>query len=366
MPSITNPGNSNLTPHLFIPRRTTEMTTEDIKTNFLAIQQWADIVNGGAGHRYATVVVAQSGGSQPSLHSSQADADYICTGSNDDVTIQNAINSMTSGSGGAPCGLLLLMEGDYNFGTGTTGLNGKFIDIMGLSNSLTNFGTTLTVPTGCTNSFSVLKGFNRVSNLEVQVGDNATRVIKVVDDNGNTQNTSEVFIQGSLTLAAGSYGISVNTTANVRNCFVIDMAVGYIFQSGVSYGTVHDNYSQGCTVGVQVDNHNNIVHGHHSHGDAKGIVLVSTAQDNTIQSNDINNHTSAALVVDGTNNNVQGNTLRKGGTTPANGLFINATANTCIVINNDCHASGTANFTDNGAGTIKNLDGSANNWNRTT
>ncbi len=55
------------------------------------------------------------------------------------------------------------------------------------------------------------------------------------------------------------------------------------------------------------------------------------------------------------------------GTSHRYGCNITAKANTWVVVNNDFHASGTtANFIDNGVGTILNLDGSANNWNRRT
>src|SRR5205807_4294301 len=60
--------------------------------------------------RYATVVVA----AHDSLHS--ADADFVCTGTNDEATINAAIAGLpfdqsTAGAGG---GRVLLMEGSYN------------------------------------------------------------------------------------------------------------------------------------------------------------------------------------------------------------------------------------------------------------
>lgn len=73
-----------------------------------------EAISQGAGFRYATVVVAASN----SLH--PGNADFVCTGTNDHLTIIAALDSLPEGTGsgvdGKKGGRVLLMEGTYNIG----------------------------------------------------------------------------------------------------------------------------------------------------------------------------------------------------------------------------------------------------------
>lgn len=63
---------------------------------------------GGGGRRFATAVV----GAHDRLDTSAADFDYVCTGSADDVVINQALHDVAFGA--PPGGLVLLSEGSFN------------------------------------------------------------------------------------------------------------------------------------------------------------------------------------------------------------------------------------------------------------
>lgn len=88
----------------------TQRAYQDELANYLAIERYVNSLSGGASLRYATVVVAAS----DSLNSSKLVADFVCTGTHDENTINSAIAALPSVGG-----RILFMEGTYNC-AGTT------------------------------------------------------------------------------------------------------------------------------------------------------------------------------------------------------------------------------------------------------
>lgn len=81
---------------------------------------------GGANKPYSTVVVAASDSESPDA----ANADFVCTGTGDEVTIQSAIDSITAGE-------VLLLDGTYYWGV-TSVTPKSNISIKGIGKGVTN------------------------------------------------------------------------------------------------------------------------------------------------------------------------------------------------------------------------------------
>ncbi|HXA31484.1 MAG TPA: hypothetical protein VNV87_04425, partial [Acidimicrobiales bacterium] len=281
-------------PQLFIPRkddaRRLQMDAkfaDDEKANWLAVEDWANnFPCGGTGHRYATVVVATSNPSYGSLHSSAVDADFICTGTNDDVVIQAAVDTATAiGRGfGSPGGSILLMEGQYNLSKGVVGSD---CDLLGVSNGLDGFGTFISFPAAITNGYG-LKDFNKVSNLSITVGvGTGVEVCNAISADGVTQWIEDCVINSAGSLASGSWAFDATSTGIYTQNWIENFPVGINVGPDTLQALIAHNYVNICGVGINVDggSAHNIVESNVTQDCPKGVSMSSTCHDNAVTSN---------------------------------------------------------------------------------
>ncbi len=452
MPVITNPGQTNLTPHLFIPRNgpllgSSDETIRNIATNFLAIQNWADMVlagaAGGVGLRFATKVVAAS----DSLDTNPAHYDYLCTGVNDTLTIQAAINALPAFGG-----KVLLMEGHYYLATNAVGANdtaqivlrsGVTLEGMGPSTVLLkkpgiSAGSTwligqFDVSTGisiqnCVVCNLTLDGnmrgdgsvigdgahfgngnFDRILFSQVRFVDMYHGGVQLVNAQTGTRftmescwagqgannpnlfkcsnaNIDQIALRNNVCQASSGIVLDNGTTIEVTdNILISPDGLNYgIYLNSIAEATIAGNSIVGFLRGIFLDGPNcvrNRIDGNRISQSQREGIDVQGANDNQIVNNYVNSSSQATnntydditLERDGTpvganNNYVADNVCRFGGfgTQARYGLnIINAACNTNTTVNNDLHGSGaTGAYNDTGTGTLKNLDGSANNWNR--
>ena len=319
--------------------------------------------------RYATQVVAASN----SLN--KAAADFVCTGANDQTTIQAAISAIVAGP--FTHGKVLLMEGTYTFG-GTGGITngGKFIGIEGMGGS--DFGAISVINVPSTNTGPTIQGFQYVRNIGFTGG------------------------------GAGLTSAVLYNNAEVSHCFLnISVAnttggnVAMIWATSNNYALVRDNYVRvpNAYIGIRLSGLNERAYGNQINlltssvsgididGDSNAEVfsnfLTGSCTSGGIRVGGISG-TSDAKVYDnnlGGVNTGTGDGIRVGavatsfkpyvsrnivraGAAMANGINILGNASGALVVHNDCRGSGTVNSVlDAGVGSFLNMDGSANNWN---
>jgi hypothetical protein len=118
---------------LFTPRKgwarlVADSSYRDELANYLAIERWANSLKisgggGGGGKEYATVVVAAS-----DTHASgKTFADFVCTGTDDHLVIQQAVDTVSLLGGGN----VLLLEGQYHLGNGAIDAGGGPVWLCG-------------------------------------------------------------------------------------------------------------------------------------------------------------------------------------------------------------------------------------------
>jgi hypothetical protein len=195
--------------------------------------------------------------------------------------------------------------------------------------------------------------------------------VGIVTSNHITGNTASA-THGIETDGANGLFISNNRIINCSN----GIHLGATNNEG-DFILVGGNFIQGCTGwGILIETGggqlgtDDAIKDNYIRSCAGGILIQFDAGDSiSITNNTIVGHTNKGIHLLGgnpggiTNAYVTDNLIRGAGA-GTTGLLISANCSTCTVINNDCHAGGAATFTDAGVGTIKNLDGSANNWNR--
>lgn len=174
------------------------------------VGEWAKL-----GVRGATVVVGTS------ANNNEAEVDYLCSGSNDHITIKNAIDSLPTEGG-----MVLLLEGTYNFGG----------DLLCSKNNVTirgcGTGTVLKLNT----SIPLDTAMVRIT------GQNCTLCDVKIQGNGMKNDGYTAAVD-----ASGSYNRILNVEATA--CSGVSGTTLRVIQTG-NYGTIsgcyiHDCYSNG-------------------------------------------------------------------------------------------------------------------------
>jgi len=190
-------------------------------------------------------------------------ADFVCTGSNDDVTIEQAINSLPAAGG-----RVVLSEGNF--------ILGSSIDI--LKNNVTLEGQ---------GAGTVIKGAIGTSYIIVGNGSTALSNIKIanlaIDGTGQTSGNGIYFYGGSGYLITNSI---------IKNCWI---------KKCYNYG-IYLYYSN-----------NNTVTGNNVQSNYYGIYIVSSSS-NTVTGNNVQSNTYYGIYLDHSNNNtVTGNNVQSNG-----------------------------------------------------
>jgi len=200
----------------------------------------------------ATVVVAASNSKDTS------NADYVCDGTDDDVEIQAAIDSLPA-SGGR----VLLLEGTYVLGSSLNILKSN-VSLEGQGNG------------------TVIKG--AISNSYIIVGDGSTTLYNIKISNLRIDGTDQTSGHG-IYFRGGSANKITNSV--VYNC-LIENCVSYgIYLYYSDNNIVTNNYCYSQNTGIRLDySTNNIINGNNfKNNSVDGIGIYNNSNNNTIIGN---------------------------------------------------------------------------------
>lgn len=195
----------------------------------------------GLAKPYATVLVAAS----DSIAAGAADADFVCTGSADDVTIQAAIDSISGVAGGR----VLLLEGDYSVGISGIVVN----DAIWLQGQ----GPGTRIVLAATASSGWLVQINNSSqNIKISdmtfVATAATAGAQIgIDANGTASESRVEDCLFFMDTRAGCYGIELDDERQlVTGCTFNGGAAGINVTAGSFGGLIFGNVFASLTAGV--------------------------------------------------------------------------------------------------------------------
>lgn len=319
------------------------------------------VATAAGGKRYATVVVAASN----SLHHAAADADFVCTGTNDHTTINNAINTLPSAGG-----VVLLMEGTYNIAGQVNG-NGV-TDLRGMGEN--NFETFLNVKYALATNGVALTGFMTVENLAIQ--NTVAQANSGISLLNGAFVVREVLFNSTMSAASLNAGIFCVSGAGspspgwIINCQATGGAnwLGFDAAGGAILGGL---YATSIGTGVRVNGADQIVRGSILASCLQGLTCANSSSDTLVTGcllHDNGDATHDQITVDGTRNDFTNNVVRKGSASPRNAIRVLAGSTAALLNGNDLRLGYvTAAINDAGAGTIFGMTGAPANpgWNLT-
>lgn len=253
---------------------------------------------GQAGSTATTIVVAASN----SLHTV---ADYICTGTNDQTTINTAIGALPAGGG-----RILLLEGTYNLG-GAVVINKSNVSLEGQGMA------------------TILKLANSTNTDCVQIGDGTNTYTNIYIKN--------LLVDGNMAnQTTGANGINLRSTTNycaIRECTIQNTIFNNINFEGTSYYTIiennyllntkagqgYANISSNSTEGFGIFKNN-----YCSGADGNGIFMNGGGgEGDTIEGNVILNLTGGYAITTSIRSRTEGNLIKLSGVSTANGIYDN-------------------------------------------
>ena len=311
--------------------------------------------------RNSTITISASN----SRESSTKNADYVCTGTNDDIIIQKALSDLnTLGIGGK----IIFLEGTYVVNNTIYVYPNMIIEGQG-SNTIfkvaNSVGTAINVFTNSTTSDNniTIKNILIDGNSSNNSGGNITGIY--------LKQGLDFTIENVIVKNAIINGIhSTNSTKNIINkCKVYGTSGGSgIYCWGLTQSMLISNTTYLCSdSGISINNAstNNIIKDNISYSNGtRGLYVADTSSQNNINSNMCYNNsqttdnTYANINISGSAsyNSIQNNMCRMGNLTnkPKYGIaIVNTTCIGNLVTNNDLYSSGeTSSFSDNGTSTV--------------
>jgi len=286
----------------------------------------------------ATIIVAASDSQQ------KYKADYICSGSGDQTTINNAISALPSGGG-----IIYLLEGTYNL-TGPITITKSNVAIIGSGKATVlkrmwdettaNNSGVITVGDG-TNSYEGIL----ISNLQID-GNKVSYT--------NTNNHAIFFkkyiakskIKGNWIQNSAGNGIYFYATASGEsNSYNIiegnDIRSNYegIYLYYSSYNTISGNTVQGnSSNGIYLSSSsNNTISGNTVQGNSSNGIYLSSSSNNTISGNTVQgNNYHGIYLYSSSNNTISGNKIHdNGGSGAYDGISISSNSDANLISSND-------------------------------
>lgn len=318
------------------------------------------------GQRTATLVVAASNSSPKSKDG----ADYVCTGTDDQTTINAAIGALPPGSG-----KLLLLEGLYTVSGSINLVSNMILEGMGAATIIklrNNHNASVDVVAGSSitnttiqdlkidgNKSNQTSGIMRgvwlftgsanctisglkVSNLRgdgIYINNSSGNTITENTCNGNSGNG--IYISG-----ISNYNTILGNTCSGNS------NIGINVNSIGNYNTIIGNTCSGNSAGISTSSSDSTITGNTCSGNSGDGIYIN-GSGNTITGNTLNGNSGTGIYIDssGNYNNVQSNTVRRGSATPTYGIRVkNNTGN--LITNNDLYDSGTTAFSNGGTDTI--------------
>lgn len=315
---------------------------------------------GGAGVPWASAIVVAHDAINRAQYNVAAPYVFLCSGSADDVVVQQAVN-YASNSGAKPGGLVLLTDGTFNFApdANVNDPTGGSTRLSGFSNG-GDFGTIINIAAATHDAAPLTGGafddFGDIENLSLTVNANQTHDIMGITRGVHIDN---VDISGfNKTITANS--VAFNPIGNsgdgmMTRCGVFQWISGIQCRVRIGGALVQiygNQFFGGGGIGIQIDGQA-IVTGNVVDGGTIAVKLSSTQTDSIISDNSIRGDSSATNVVqvEGARAKVSGNRLKFPTVLPTNGINVLAGATDNMVTDNYLHGCATNPLVDAGTGT---------------
>jgi hypothetical protein len=289
--------------------------------------------------KYATFVVGNSAAGHKA-----SDVDYLCTGTNDQTIINNAITALPSIGG-----KIIILEGTYNCG-GSINVNKDNITLEGMGAS-TILNATTSITSSTSGLISLTGNYCKINDLKLKCNSTSINVSDSIYI-GGTNNVISSNICSTSNYSAGSFGIYV---AGNNNSITSNICTNNNGPSSTYDSTgIYINGSNNTVTGNICSNRSNIPN--NNSYSSKGIDISTQGINNTISSNILYNDSSGrsfGISISGKNNTIIGNTVANNsnsnsGNTSDNcyGIFIGSGSN--IISNNIiANKKGTGQSTSN-------------------
>ena len=257
-----------------------------------------------------------------------ADCDYLCDGTNDQVEINSAIQALPSGGGE-----IVILDGTYNI-TATIAMNKDNVKLSGNGNA------------------TVLR---RMWNSSTGEG-----VITITATNGGCC-VENIFVDGNKSAYSSSdnYGIYLSSSSNntITGNTCNNNYYG-IYLSSSSNNTITGNTYNNNNYGIRLSSSsNNTITGNTCNNNSYGIYLHSS-NNNTVASNTCNNNSSSIYLSKSSNNTITGNTCNNNDY----GIYLYSSNNNTVAGNTCIRGGGTSSDYKSSQYTIR-LYGADNNYN---
>lgn len=391
-------GNTDYNPHLGDRTFGTEYKPKYMHQDIDRILDDLDQRPGTSASRpYATVVVA----AYDSQAAGHAAADFICTGTDDHLVVQEALDYIGDTFNG---GEVLLLEGSYTFTDGVTlpaagtrlrGVGrGTQVDYTGVAGD--DFAVTVPWANGSVSNLALQGPGSAGSLVAIVCGGEYSSIDEVyiysfpvgvkldgslwsrvsrsfIDGNGSaiSATSAEHGVISDNHILNGSAGIILASCSDVAVVGNSARALDSFVESTTSTGcAVTGNVVTTTTAPIVLSGNgspmggNALVVSNYIYDSQEHSIKVTDSDDNTIVGNGIHGFTGLVtdtydgIFLDGTSsqNNVQANTIRKGGGVRQLRYGINVSASTCsanLVTNNDLlNAGAVGTLNDAGTGTV--------------
>jgi parallel beta-helix repeat protein len=277
-----------------------------------------------SGKRTATFIVAANNSLDKSM------ADFVCDGVNDQIEINQAINSLPTGGG-----RVVLLEGTYYI-SGSISISKSNVILEGQGDS-----TVIYLVDGANAHCIVSSGVSniKISNLKID-GNKGNQTVNV---NGiYLNNGSNITIEKCTITNAKFMNIYLDSLSNnvIKNCLISGSgAIGlfvYNSQNAIITGNIVNNSG---TVGIYVDFTNyGIVSCNISYSNLNNGILVEDCNYIEVSNNISRNNTNYGIIVNNSSNSIITNNHCLNNT--YDGIRLMGTSSYCIVANNRCLGNG--------------------------
>lgn len=266
----------------------------------------------------------------------EKDCDYLCDGVDDQVKINNAIQSLPS-TGGE----IIILDGIYNI-TNKININKSNVSIRGncnatilkrmYDNSETEGIITLTEVTGCNIENLQINGNRTIyrstsnDNIFLYLSSNNTIINNISNDSSSTStclnlSNNNIIMYNTHNNNEADILITVDSKNNIITCNICNNNNYGITLSSSDNNTVTSNvcmFSNNRGIKIEASN-NNTITGNTCKNNSYGIFISLDSNNNTVTGNACNDNNYGGIIINsGSNNTIIGNTCIRGTGTPDN------------------------------------------------
>lgn len=288
----------------------------DVLTWDTGLGEWINAASAGAGANQTGRSVTYTVAASDALDIVKAQADYVCTGSDDQNTIQSALDALPDGGG-----WVSLSQGIFNLSAS--------IDLS--SNQILS---------GCGNSTILTTSTVGLIFLSA-VGGNGTEKTGIIISDLQIDGGAERVSDCGIYFEYVDYSLIQNVYSKRHLSDVGDYNTGIQLLNS-DFNTLTGNSCQGNSYGIRIDEgSNNIIPGNTCQGNTAGISLYDSSS-STIVSNTCQGNSGMGILLDSSNSNsIFGNTCQGNGV----GICLYVSSDN-TVMGNTCQGNDTGIFID--------------------